>query len=29
MTDDALENVKLVYPSINCDWFTCHHLCGL
>ena len=28
-TDDALENAKLVSPSINCDWFTCRHLCGL
>jgi len=27
-TDDALENAKLVSPSINCDWFTCRHLCG-
>jgi len=24
-----LENAKLVSPSINCDWFTCRHLCGL
>ena len=29
LTDDALENAKLVSPSINCDWFTCRHLCGL
>jgi len=28
-TDDALENMKLVSPSINCDWFTCCHLRGL
>jgi len=28
-TDDALENAELVSPSINCDWFTCRHLCGL
>jgi len=28
-TDDALENAKPVSPSINCDWFTCRHLCGL
>jgi len=26
---DALQNAKLVSPSINCDWFTCRHLCGL
>jgi len=28
-TDDALQNTKLVSPSIICDWFTCRHLCGL
>jgi len=28
-TDDALQNAKLVFPSRNCDWFTCCHLCGL
>jgi len=28
-TDDALENAKLVSPSINCDWFTRRHLCVL
>jgi len=25
----CVENAKLVSPSINCDWFTCSHLCGL
>jgi len=29
MTDDALKNMKRVSLLINCDWFTCHHLCGL
>jgi len=24
-----LQNAELVSPSINCDWFTCCHLCGL
>jgi len=28
-SDDALQNTKLVSPSINCDWFTCRHFCGL
>jgi len=28
-TDDGLKNAKLVSPSINCDWFTGRHLCGL
>jgi len=27
--DDVLQNVKLVSLLINCDRFTCRHLCGL
>lgn len=28
-TDDAWKNAKLVYLIINCDRFSCCHLCGL
>jgi len=27
--DDALQTAKLVYLFINCNRFTCRHLCGL